>query len=279
MKPANTIKTYIALVIVLFLVIASICPLGSVLAVDNVVASSLLSTWQTEQKSTALDGEKIRSTVDTCFGMGYADRMSASFVSRTALLGTTASETASAQSWAQYSDALLKYNILCWQTQGYVPTSYAYVPSYGDAVVAKDGRTATVTVEPICDLYFASRSTPDRVGPEKHVLTLQKQNGIWQIVGDKSDMDSVSYPLGTDFDELAKTLPARFAVWRSEQAQLAEQAQAETAVMKQDGNSRLHLLDPQKDGDAVSGTAFVIPAVPSYTSYARSEIHNDVGYS
>ncbi len=270
MKRTNTIKTYIALVIVLFLVIASICPLGSVLAVDSVAASSLLATWQMEQKSTTLDGEKIRSTVDTYFDMGYADRMSSSFVSRTALLGTTASETASAQSWAQYADALLKYNILCWQAQGYVPTSYAYVPSYGDAVVAKDGLTATVAVEPICDLYFASRSTPDRVGSEKHVLTLQKQNGIWQIVSDKSDMDSVSYPLGTDFDELTKTFPARFAAWKNDQAQLAEQAHAEAAAMKQNGDSRLHLLDPQKGGDAVSGTALVIPAVSNYVSYDRS---------
>src|SRR5664280_1723397 len=103
MKRTNTIKTCIVLIIVLFLIAASICPLSSVSAADNVAASSLLSTWQTEQGGVASDGEKVHSTVDTYFGMGCADRMSTSFVPRTALLGTAAGETVSTQSWAQYA--------------------------------------------------------------------------------------------------------------------------------------------------------------------------------
>ena len=268
MKRTNTIKTCIVLIIVLFLTAASICPLSSVSATDSVTTSSLLSVWQAEQKSAVSDGEKVRSTVDTYFSMGYADRMSTSFVPRTALLGTPAGEIVSTQSWAQYADASLKYNTLCWQTQGYIPTSYTYAPHYDRVTVEESGLTATVTVEPICDLYFASRSTPDRTGSEKHVLILQKQNSVWQITSDTSDMDSVSYPLGTDFDELTATFPARFATWKTEQAQLAAQAQTGAATMKQNADPRFQLLDPQKGGDAVSGSAS--PLISTYTSYDRS---------
>src|SRR5450759_1593579 len=96
--------------------------------------------------------------------MGYADRMSTSFVPRTALFGTAAGGTSGAQTGAQYADASLKYNILCWQTQGYVPTSYTYAPHYDRVTVEESGLTATATLEPICDLYFASRSVADRTG-------------------------------------------------------------------------------------------------------------------
>ncbi len=212
----------------------------------DATALSFLSAWQAGQKSSASEEDKVRLTVDIYFNMGYADRMSASFVPRTALLGAVAPETPTTQTWAQYADVSLRYDILCWQAQGYVPISYTYIPHYDGITVGKNGLTATVTVEPICDLYFASRSTPDRTGLEKHVLTLQKQNNIWRIVGDTSDMDSVSYPPGTDFDELTKTFPAHFAAWKNEQTQLAAQAETEASTMKRNGDQRFRLLDIQK---------------------------------
>ena len=240
--------------VVMCLVLLGTLGLGMIFAAPGhvtAVASSLLSAWQTEQESTVSDGEKVRSTVDTYFSMGYADRMSTSFVPRTALFGTAAGGTSGAQTGAQYADASLKYNILCWQTQGYVPTSYTYAPHYDRVTVEESGLTATATLEPICDLYFASRSVPDRTGSEKHVITLQKQNGTWQIMNDMSNTDSVSYPAGTNFDELAATFPARFATWKMGQAQLAAQAQIEASTMKQNADPRFQLLDPQKSAPSM----------------------------
>ena len=245
--PARTGKK--AGVLPLCLVLMGILGTGMLIVTPGkaeALASSLLSAWKSEQKSTASEEEKIHSTVDTYFSVGYADRESSSFVSRAVLVGTTASDISASQTWAQYVDASLKYDILCWQAQGYVPVSYSYAPHYDAVSTAEDGLTTTVTMEPVCELHFASRTTPDRVGSEKHVLTLQKQNSVWQIVGDDSDLDSVSYSPDADFQELTKTFPARFAAWKNEQAQLSGQAQAEASSLKQSGDPRFQLLDPQK---------------------------------
>jgi hypothetical protein len=271
-KRTSRIATFV--VIVAFLAASGAQKPSLASGLDNSTSNSVLTTWQTGQASNMSDTDKIRATVDAYFCIEYANRMSASFTSRTLLF---CANTDQAQTWGRYADALLAYNILCWQSNGYVPTAYKYAPMYDKIIIDSSGLVATVTMVPTCTLTLASTSMPEYVGSDKHVLTLQKRDGAWLIALDTNNsMDSTAYPLNTDFDELTKTYPARLAACKKGQADLLRQAQEETATMRKNNDPRLKLLDPQKGGDAVptvtgSGlSGAVVPATLGYTDYNRS---------
>jgi len=272
MKRAS--RTAVWFVIVTLLVAASVERPSRVSGLDTGTSESILTAWRTGQTSGMLDEAKIRGTVDTYFRVEYANRLGAAFLSRAPLLCT---DTNQAKIWANYTDALLKYKIMCWRSMGYIPTTYTYAPEYDKVTIEPTGLVATVIMHPTCTLEFSSEHMSDPVGFEQYALTLRKLGGIWQIDHDTVDsIDNELYPLNTDFDALTRSYPARLAAWENEQANLTVAWQEDVATMKKNNDPRLHLLDAQKGGDAVSAATraitsnLVMTSYPGYTDYNRS---------
>lgn len=267
-------KTAVWFVIVALLLAVSIERPSRVSALDSSTSESVLATWRMGQTSDVSDEAKIRATADTYFRVEYANRMDTDFSSRASLLCADTDQTTT---WAYYTDALLKYKIVCWRSMGYVPTAYTYVPEYDKVTIDPSGLVATVIMHPACTLEFSSKYTSDPAGFEQHTLALRKSGGIWQIDHDTVDsIDNELYPLNTDFDALTKSYPARLAAWETEQAKLTIAWQEDVTTMKKNDDPRLHLLDPQKGGDAISTATgantsnTIVSSYPGYTDYNRS---------
>jgi len=267
-------RTAVWFVIVTLFVAVGVERPSRVSGLDTGTSESVLTAWRTGQTSSMLDEAKVHGTVDTYFRVEYANQQDAAFSSRAPLL---CADTNQAKIWANYTDALLKYKIMCWRSMGYVPTAYTYTPKYGSVAIDHTGLAATVIVYPTCTLEFSSEHTSDPAGFEQHTLTLRKSGGIWQIDHDTVDSaDAELYPLNTDFDALTKSYAARLAAWETEQANLTVAWQEDVATMKKNDDPRLHLLDPQKGGDAVSTATgantydTAVSSYPGYTDYNRS---------
>lgn len=272
MKRVN--KAAIWFVIIALIVAVSVEEPSRVSALDTATSESILTTWHVGQISDVSDEAKIHATVDTYFRVEYGNRMDATFSSRASLLCVDTDQT---DTWAHYTDALLKYKIMCWRSMGYVPTAYAYTPEYNTVTTDPSGLVATVVMHPTCTLEFSSEHTSDPVGSEQHTVVLRNISGVWEIGHDTVDsIDNELYPLNTDFDALTRSYPVRLAAWETEQANMTVAWQEDVATMKKNDDPRLHMLDPQKGGDAISTATeastsdTTVSSYPGYTDYDRS---------
>jgi len=121
-----------------------------------------------------------------------------------------------------YEWGRLRYSSACWQLTGTHSDAYTYQPVY--EAISIIGTRATVKVRPMVGLLRKERNRTDMFDGGVHHLSLVETSGVWRLVADiYTDEFRAAHAYGTDWDELLRSLPSRYAAWLQEHTALQQE--------------------------------------------------------
>jgi hypothetical protein len=250
MRRNGTMKSVCALVLIMCLMVGGFA--GRAKAQDrDSVAEGIMAAWSTSESTAASAADGIQATAAT-YGRCVAEhsyRVASGQGQACDIRGLFASDTQS-QAEAEYLYGLNTY-WLQWSEDPATERSISAIfsPVVTDIQVPLDGQTAVASVT--AGWTEHDRSANAVQGQETTDnnmvcrLTMRLEKGTWRITHEECPADSMrrdQFPMGTDFAQLIREIPARKAAYRAYQAKAETYWQKKVQDMRDTGDLRYALL-------------------------------------
>jgi len=183
----------------------------------------LSADWHARQRDPKLDEEaKIKSTIETFFIIKYESWVKGELLDFGFLFDQA--DPRASEDYA-YERSLMFYLLEGYKYADYLLARYDYRPNFYDLAI--DGDKAKVAMRP--KGTFVERKRPNKI--ENSVWTdyqfsLERLDGIWLIKSVSCDDENhAAYPHGTDFAQLASSIPERekeYEAWEREHQRALE---------------------------------------------------------
>jgi hypothetical protein len=281
MRRNGTMKSVCALVLIMCLMVGGFA--GRAKAQDrDSVAEGIMAAWSTSESTAASAADGIQATAAT-YGRCVAEhsyRVASGQGQACDIRGLFASDTQS-QAEAEYLYGLNTY-WLQWSEDPATERSISAIfsPVVTDIQVPLDGQTAVASVTAGWTEHDRSaNAAQDQQTTDNSMvckLTMRFEKGTWRITHEECPADQMrrdGYPMGTDFAQLIREVPARKAAYRAYQEKAEAYWQQKVQEMRETGDPRYAFLSESDRQLAPSPAGAVAPVaspfLSGYTTYNR----------
>jgi hypothetical protein len=267
MRRNGTIKSVYALVLIMCLITGGFAGRAGAQEGDS-VADGIMAAWSISESTATSAADGVRATA-VAYGRSVAEhwyRLSTGQGQACDIRGLFASDSNS-QAEAQYLYDLNTYWLKCSEA----PTvdrsiSAVFNPAVTDVQVSLDGQTAVASVTAGWTKHVHSDTTDNSMVCK---LTMRLENRAWRIAHEDCPADQTRrylFPMGTDFAELTRELPAQKAATRRYQSEEAAAWQRQVENMRDAGDPRYAFL-PESDRQLAPLPAGVAQPLVGFTAY------------